>query len=289
MSIFFVLLFFPLLCAQALYSSDPGTISWYLKELNDKMKYSYAFAFSEKQINATDDRKLIEIKGDVKVLITGAQKELTRMYQDVEANIAEKGTHRREFFGTTYFKILSTIKQDKMINCSIPVLQLLSKNIKKEMEYLRPLINRKYLPERAILRVFRPLPGGIRFGNDTPIYYRWLGAGCEKIQGKEKEVLDAHHAIRVISRAISYYLSDANIEFGFCPGKRCYKSHYGPWHFFPKTDPSSYLKVYDINGDPRVQALPKNATDEEKVAALYQNPFSPRLWDTMKVLRLEKC
>ncbi len=287
MAIFFVLLFFPLMCAQTLYSSDPGTISWYLKELNDKKGASYFFAFPEKQINATDDKKPIELKGDVKTYITRAQKKLTGMYYDVEVNFAEKGMYYREFFGTPYFRILSTINQDKMINCSMPVLQLLVENIKNEMKYLSPLINRKYLPERAILRIFRLLPGGIYYGPniENSFYYTWVGKSYEEIQGKEKEVLNSHRAFDY-DKNLEPGRRLQHIEFGFCPGKRCYKPRYGPWFFASGKNSSSSLEIYCFNEDPRVQALPKDATEEEKFEALYWDPFVKRYacWDPMKAL-----
>lgn len=154
----FILSFFmsipPIICSDQIKKISTD-ISAYLLAQNEKKQtngFLYPFAFSQSQINLTDNEKNLVTLDSFSLdrYIEAALRVYEEIYRAVDAEIVKRINEqdRKLMNGATFLEVSSCI--GKMSTwCK------LAKNIVDEEEYLRSLRDKKFLTEKEVLRLFR--------------------------------------------------------------------------------------------------------------------------------------
>jgi hypothetical protein len=316
MRIIFLFLLFSLL---PLYSADKNSfnrkakISEWLQELNKKKSVNeqYSFAFSGKQIRCTDNERAIKTHGDPQRYLSLALENLAKEYQNV-VSIKNKLKSKQKKFAdekkqhANKFLILRKLQRshknrlDNTVNDRITFFQVLIKKFENEKCLFESFKDKKNFSERNIVQIFRFLPGYFysKLGCKINIF---VGGAEESLQGKEEiKILWCHQLYYsyMLAKCVCFTSNSKSKLPWFCPRyvhkNTIYHQSYGPWFLFldQRSDPWDIIpniltgdSFYKSDADPRVKRLPLCATEEQKRAAIYENPFAKKYgWIFMKAL-----
>ncbi len=289
--IFLFLLFtlLPLYSAEKNSGNRKAKIAKWLQELH--IDEEYCFAFSGKQIRCTDNEKVIKMHGDPQCYIKLALENLAKEYQilvDIKNTLENKQKkfvdEKKQSLNKSFIlqKLQRSHKKrpDKTLNGRITFFQALIKKFEYEKYIFESFKDQKDFSERNIVQIFRFLPGD--FGAFTVLV------------SEEREILSSHRWYQMLVDKYSdicftpnsksefhwihpRYISSKNQHYSLALPYR----FYGPWVFLLASLPNSY----NIDADPRVKKLPIYATEEQKKAAIYENPFAKKYdWIPMKAL-----